>query len=306
MALLSSILTFIFITIVSVTGVYILTGLTGMFSLGQASFMALGSYVSAILVTKLGVPFVPACTIAVIVSVLIGFIVGLPTVRLRRDYISLVTLGFGEAITALLNQFTSLTGGASGYTGIPKITNLTIAGVSAFVCIALAAYFKNSKYGRQCIAVRNDELAAKAMGINAPRVKMIAFLTSVAVTAFSGCLYAFFTTYVDPTLFGWKKSADWIIMVFFGGSNSLTGSILGTFLLSGMPEVMRVLSEYRSVVYAVLVLLIINFKPTGLLGEWELTIKNLKALFSHKKPNDDGTISADTSEESNNDVAVRS
>lgn len=268
--------------------------------------MALGSYASAILVTKLGVPFIPACIIAVIVAVLIGFIVGLPTVRLRRDYISLVTLGFGEAITSLLNQFTKITGGASGFTGIPKITNLWIAGGSAIVCIALAAFFKNSKYGRQCIAVRNDELAAKSMGINAPRVKMIAFLTSVAVTAFSGCLYAFFTTYVDPTLFGWKKSAEWIIMVFFGGSNSLTGSILGTFLLSGMPEVMRALAEYRSVVYAVLVLLIINFKPSGLLGEWEFTLRNIKALFHRRKPEDDDDNYSDTSKEIKNDGTIRS
>jgi len=289
-----------------VTGVYILTGLTGMFSLGQASFMALGSYVSAIMVTKLGVPFIPACIIAIVVAVMIGFIVGLPTVRLRRDYISLVTLGFGEAINSLLNQFTKLTGGASGFTGIPKITNVWIAGGSAIACIALAAFFKSSKYGRQCIAVRNDELAAKSMGINAPRVKMVAFLTSVAVTAFSGCLYAFFTTYVDPTLFGWKKSAEWIIMVFFGGSNSLTGSILGTFLLSGMPEVMRALAEYRSVVYAVLVLLIINFKPSGLLGEWEFTLRNIKALFHRRKPEDDNDNYSDTSKEIENDGTIRS
>ena len=288
------------------TGVYILTGLTGMFSLGQASFMALGSYVSAIMVTKLGVPFIPACIIAIVVAVMIGFIVGLPTVRLRRDYISLVTLGFGEAINSLLNQFTKLTGGASGFTGIPKITNVWIAGGSAIACIALAAFFKSSKYGRQCIAVRNDELAAKSMGINAPRVKMVAFLTSVAVTAFSGCLYAFFTTYVDPTLFGWKKSAEWIIMVFFGGSNSLTGSILGTFLLSGMPEVMRALAEYRSVVYAVLVLLIINFKPSGLLGEWEFTLRNIKALFHRRKPEDDNDNYSDTSKEIENDGTIRS
>jgi len=306
MALINSILTFIFITIISVTGVYILTGLTGMFSLGQASFMALGSYVSAIMVTRLGVPFIPACIIAVVVAVMIGFIVGLPTVRLRRDYISLVTLGFGEAITSLLNQFTKLTGGASGFTGIPKITNVWIAGGSAIACIALAAFFKNSKYGRQCIAVRNDELAAKSMGINAPRVKMVAFLTSVAITAFSGCLYAFFTTYVDPSLFGWKKSAEWIIMVFFGGSNSLTGSILGTFLLSGMPEVMRALAEYRSVVYAVLVLLIINFKPSGLLGEWEFTIRNIKALLHRRKHEDDNDNYSDTSKEIKNDGTIRS
>lgn len=283
MALLVTNLTFIFISLVSVAGVYILTGLTGMFSLGQAAFMAIGAYASAIMVTKFSVPFVLAAIIAIVISVGVGVIVGLPTVRLRRDYISLVTLGFGEAITALLNQLTTVTGGASGYTGIPKVTTLQLAAGSAVVAVALAAFFKTSKYGRQCIAVRNDELAAKAMGINVPRTKLIAFLMSVAVTAYSGVLYAFFTTYVDPTLFGWKKSADWVIMVFFGGSNSLTGSILGTFLLSGLPEFLRFLKEYRSIIYAVLVLLIINFKPKGMLGEWELTPKNIKRLFKRNK-----------------------
>jgi len=109
-----SILTFTLISVIAVTGIYVLTGLTGMFSLGQAAFMAIGAYVSGYLVVKLGVPFVLAAIIAVIISVMVGYIVGLPTVRLRRDYISLVTLGFGEAITALLNQAQSITGGALG------------------------------------------------------------------------------------------------------------------------------------------------------------------------------------------------
>ena len=126
--------------------------------------------------------------------------------------------------------------------------------------------------------MRGDELAAKAMGINVPKIKMNAFLLSVAVTAFSGCLYAFFITYVDPTIFGWKKSADWVIMVFFGGVNSLTGSVVGAFILSGLPEVLRSLDQYRSIIYAILVLLIINFKPSGIFGEWELSPRNLKAL----------------------------
>lgn len=271
MQLYISILTLIMISLISVTGVYVLTGLTGMFSLGQAAFMAIGAYVSGILVVNAGVSVPLACMAAIAVSVLVGFIIGHPTVRLRRDYISLVTLGFGEAITALLNQSISLTGGASGFTGIPQKTTLTIASLSAVACIFIVAWFKRSKYGRQCIAVRSDELAAKAMGINVPRIKMTAFLLSVAVTSYSGCLYAFYTTYVDPTLFGWKKSAEWVIMVFFGGVNSLTGSVAGTFILLGLPELLRPLYNYRIIVYAVLVLIIINFKPAGLFGEWELS-----------------------------------
>jgi len=278
-----SILTFTLISVIAVTGIYVLTGLTGMFSLGQAAFMAIGAYVSGFLVVKAGVPFVLAAIIAVLVSVIVGYIVGLPTVRLRRDYISLVTLGFGEAITALLNQTQSITGGALGFSGIPKITTLPLALISAIVCIVLVSYLKNSKYGRQCIAARSDELAAKAMGINVPRIKMTAFLIAVAVTSYAGVLYAFFTTYVDPGIFGWKKSAEWVIMVFFGGVNSLTGSIIGTIILTGLPEVLRFAADYRTVFYAVLVLLIINFKPTGLFGEYELSVGNLFKRLSGKK-----------------------
>jgi len=278
-----SILTFTLISVIAVTGIYVLTGLTGMFSLGQAAFMAIGAYVSGFLVVKAGVPFVLAAIIAVVISVIVGYIVGLPTVRLRRDYISLVTLGFGEAITALLNQTQSITGGALGFSGIPKITTLPLALISAIVCIVLVSYLKNSKYGRQCIAARSDELAAKAMGINVPRIKMTAFLIAVAVTSYAGVLYAFFTTYVDPGIFGWKKSAEWVIMVFFGGVNSLTGSIFGTIILTALPEVLRFAADYRTVFYAVLVLLIINFKPTGLFGEYELSAGNLLRRLSGKK-----------------------
>ena len=265
-ALVSNVLTQVFITLIAVAGVYVLTGLTGMFSLGQAAFMAIGSYVAAIL--------------AVVGATAIGYLIGYPVVRLRRDYISLVTLGFGEAIAALLNRMTTLTGGASGLTGIPRLVGLPLAAISAAVAIALAAFFKTSKYGRQCIALKGDELAAKAMGINVTRIKMIAFLLSVALTSYSGVLYAFYMSYVDPTGFGWKKSADWVIMVFFGGVNSLTGSTLGAFILSALPQALRGLQNYRYVIYAVLVLLILNFKPSGLLGEWELTPRNIKETFA--------------------------
>ena len=163
--------------------------------------------------------------------------------------------------------------------------------LSAVVVIALIAMFKGSKYGRQCIAVRSDELAAKAMGINVPRVKMVAFLISVAFTAYGGCLYAFYTAYVDPTLFDWRRSAEWVIMVFFGGVNSLTGSILSTFVLSGLPEMLRFLQNYRAIIYAVLVLLIINFKPSGLLGEWELTPAGVRRLIKASRGRKHGEVS---------------
>ncbi len=281
-ALVSNILTQVFITLIAVAGVYVLTGLTGMFSLGQAAFMAIGAYASGLLVLRAHLPIALACVLAVVMATGVGFLIGYPVVRLRRDYISLVTLGFGEAIAALLNRMTFLTGGASGLTGIPRTVGLGITAVSAVVVLALVAFFKNSKYGRQCIALRGDELAAKAMGINVTKVKMTAFLLSVALTSYSGCLYAFYMSYVDPTGFGWKKSADWVIMVFFGGVNSLTGSTLGAFILSALPQALRSLQSYRYVIYAILVLIILNFKPSGLLGEWELSPRNIRALFTKR------------------------
>ena len=282
-ALISNVLTQVFITLIAVAGVYVLTGLTGMFSLGQAAFMAIGAYASGLLVIRAHLPIPLAMLLAVLLATVVGYLIGYPVVRLRRDYISLVTLGFGEAIAALLNRMTTLTGGASGLTGIPRTVGLGVTAVSAVIAIALVASFKTSKYGRQCIALRGDPLAAQAMGINGTRVKMIAFLLSVALTAYSGCLYAFYMSYVDPSGFGWKKSADWVIMVFFGGVNSLTGSTIGAFVLSGLPQVLRSLQNYRYVIYAVLVLIILNFKPSGLLGEWELTPRNVKRLFAGRK-----------------------
>ena len=276
MRLFLSVLTQVCITLVSVCGIYILTGLTGMFSLGSAAFMAIGAYVSGLLVLKLGMNMYLALLLAIIAAVAVGYVIGFPVVRLRRDYISLVTLGFGESIAQLILLLSQYTGGAFGLIGVPRKVNVGFTVIAAALAIALTALFKTSKYGRQCIAIKSDELAAKAMGINTSRVKMIAFLLSCGLTAFAGCMYAFYVGYVGPTDFGWKKSADWVIMVFFGGVNSLTGSIFGGAFLTFLPQYMQSLNKYRYIVYAVLVLFILNFKPNGIFGEWELTPRNMK------------------------------
>lgn len=289
MKLFINVMTQASITLVAVSGIYVLTGLTGMFSLGSAAFMAIGAYISGLLVMKAGLPLVLAFIVAIISSVIIGYLIGYPVVRLRRDYISLVTLGFGESVAQLLIKLSYFTGGANGLIGIPRKVTMWIAIGCAALSIAIVALFKNSKYGRQCISLKGDELAAKAMGINVTRIKMIAFLLSCALTAFAGCLYAFYMGYVDPTIFGWKKSADWVIMVFFGGVNSLTGSTIGSLILTALPQLMRSLESYRYIAYAILVILIINFKPNGVFGEWELTpsgiakmFKKIKSLFVKK------------------------
>jgi len=278
MGFISSIITFTLITCITVAGLYIMTGLTGMFSLGNAAFMAVGAYASGLLAVRLKVPFAIGLVAAVVAAVIIGFVIGFPIMRLRRDYLALVTLGFGEAIIATINQSVGITGGANGLTGIPKRTSLPLVLVFVVVAVWFAASFRNSRFGRQAIAVRTDELAAKSMGINVPRVKMRSFLVACSLTAISGACYAFFIQYADPTLFNWQKSGEWVIMVFFGGVNSLTGSIFATFTLMLLPELLRAVSKYRMLLYSALVLIVLNFKPDGLFGSWEIT-----DLFKKKK-----------------------
>ena len=280
-----SILTFTSITVVAILSIYVITGLTGMFSLGQASFMAVGAYGAGVMAVRFGLPLLPAMAVAILAGLFFGLIVGLPTIRLRRDYIALVTFGFGEAIIAILNNTTSVTGGAMGLVGIPQRTTLIGALVAAAVATILVRNFKYSRFGRQCIAVKNDELGAGAMGIPVYRTKLLAFLFAAALTASAGALYGFYTTYVEPSLFRWTTSAEWIIIVFLGGINSLTGAIVAAVLLTGLPEILRFAAEWRIVIYSAIVLIIINFRPSGLFGEFELPVwKTIRRLFRMKPP----------------------
>ncbi len=271
------------IALIGVLGVYLITGLTGLFSLGQAAFMAIGGYVSAVLIRNYNVPVVPAVALAIAAAMLAALLVGLPTVRLRRDYISLVTLGFGEAIVALLNNSANITGGAMGISGIPQLTTLPVVLVSVVVCLALVILYKNSKYGRQCLALRSDELAAKSMGIDVYRLKLITFLFAGALTGYAGVLFGFYTTYLEPAAFNWIISAEWTIIVFVGGVNSLTGTVLATILLTWLPEFLRFASEWRVAIYCVIVLLIVNYRTAGIMGEHELSPKTLRRLFGRTK-----------------------
>lgn len=279
MEYLASTLTFTGIALVGVLGVYMVTGLTGLFSFGQAAFLAIGAYVSAVLFKNLHFPLPLAALVAMATGLAAGLLVGLPTVRLRRDYISLVTFGFGEAIIAVLNNTTNITGGATGLSGVPQRTSFFLVLVSVCVCLAVVISYKNSKYGRQCLALRNDELAARSVGINVERLKLVTFLIAAVMTSYAGVLYVFYTTYVEPGAFGWVISAEWLIIVFVGGVNSLTGAVVATVVLTGLPEFLRFASEWRIAIYCIIVLLILNFRPSGMFGEHEISFRWLRHLF---------------------------
>jgi len=266
-----SILTLTGITMIGVMGTYMVTGLTGQFSFGQAAFMAVGGYVSAMLTLRFGLPFPVVAVLGAAAATLAGWLVGLPTVRLRRDYISLVTFGFGEAIISVLNNSAQLTGGAEGLVGIPKRVDLPLVLISVICCLFLVACYKNSRYGRQSLALRTDELAARSMGIDVNRMKLVTFLFASAITGYAGVLYAFYSQYLEPGYYNWTVSAEWLIIVFVGGINSLTGAMLSALVLTTLPELLRFASAWRILIYCVIVLLIINFRPNGIFGDWEIS-----------------------------------
>ena len=176
-----------------------------------------------------------------------------------------------------------VTGGAMGISGIPQLTTLPVVAGSVVVCLTLVILYKNSKYGRQCLALRSDELAAKSMGINVYRLKLITFLFAGALTGYSGVLFGFYTTYLEPAAFNWIISAEWTIIVFVGGVNSLTGTVVATLLLTGLPEFLRFAAEWRVAIYSVIVLLVVNYRTAGLLGDRELTFGGIVRFFGGKR-----------------------
>jgi branched-chain amino acid transport system permease protein len=271
------------ITTLGVLGTFVLTGLTGLFSLGQAAFMGLGSYTAALAVVKYGIPFPVAVLLAVLLSVGVAYAIGFTTLKIRQDFFALVTFGFGEALRAVMDESVKYTGGAMGFSGVPQLTTPGLAFGSLAVAVWLIHNVRRSKFGRDCLSIRTDELAAQVVGINSFAHKLKVFMLGAGLSAFAGALMAFFTTYVEPAMFGWMQSAIWIIMVFFGGRDSLTGTIIGATMLSALPEVLRFASEWRVLIYCVIILLIINFRPAGLFGRWELSFAGLGAKLRRSR-----------------------
>ena len=266
----------VLILMIGMLGVYVLTGLTGMFSMGQAAFMAVGGYTAAMLAKFGGYPLIVTLPAAVIVGSLFGFLIGIPAVKLRRDYVAVVSLGFGEALVGFINNSASLTGGSLGMTAIPRYTNKTMIIIIFVIIVAFIWNLKRSRFGRQCIAIKSDELAAASMRINVAQIKLMVFTLAGAISALGGALYVHTTGYLDSAAFGWDQSSMWIIIVFFGGVNSLSGSIFAGILLGLIPEILRFSNEIRIVIYCIIVLFIVNFRPQGLFGETELTYATIK------------------------------
>ena len=258
-----------------VLGAYLMTGLTGLFSLGQGGFVLIGAYTAAVAYLKFHLAFPVAIALAVLVGSVIGFLIGIPTLRLHRDYFLLVTFGFGEMMRAAVLHLAQLTGGALGIAGIPQLVGLPMILLSIAVITFFIANLKRSRFGRNCIAIRDDELAASLMGINVSGHKMKVFILSSAITSYGGALYAFVIMFIEPNLFNWLESAKLIVITFVGGVNSITGAIISSMIYYSFGEFFRFVDVWRDVLLALAVLLVTIFRSQGIFGSWELSPRRI-------------------------------
>lgn len=280
---LTSILIFTGINLISVLGMFLLMGLTGLLSFGQVGFMAIGAYVTAISYMRFGLPFGVGLLLGVGVSLLVGLLIGTVTLKLRNDYFALATYGFAEVIKNVLIYFSGYTGGSMGVFGIPAIVTLPMVAVIFVAALVLCRNFKVSKLGRNSLAIRNDELAAKVMGIDIFKHKLFVFLLSAVFGSIAGSLFAFSTYYIEPNMFNWSKSVELIVIVFFGGINSLTGVVFAGIALTLLPEILHFGAEWRMVIYTAIIIVTMIYRPTGLFGRWELSLPQILAAFKGRR-----------------------
>lgn len=264
------------IDIVLAVSLNLIIGVCGQFSLGHAGFMCIGAYSGAI-ITKM----MPNLTglllgllVGIVISSLAALVVAIPTLRLKGDYLAIATLGFSEIIRIIVLNL-EITNGAAGLTNIPKMTNWTIAYIAIVLSLVIIIHFGTSSSGRACISIREDEIAAEAMGINLTKYKCIAFIIGAALASVAGGLYASYFRVIKPELFNFNKSVDVLIIVVFGGIGSMTGSVIAGLLLGIITLVLQSFAQVRMILYAVAIVAIMIFRPEGLLGTSEFTFSGL-------------------------------
>jgi len=274
----SGILTMICINIIMAVSLNLATGFLGQLVLGHAGFMSVGAYAAALFTMYSGLPTMISFPIALViggaVAALFAIIIGIPALRLRGDYLAIITLGFGEIIRVLVLNI-PVTGGAAGLSGIEPLTTFPYVFFLAVLTVAIIFAFIKSRHGRAVIAIREDEIAAEASGINTTYYKLLAFVFSAVFAGIAGGLYAHNLCVLDPGKFDFNYSIEFLIMVVLGGMGSITGSVIAAIALTILPEALRDFSSYRMLLYSIILICVMLFKPSGLMGQYEFSITRL-------------------------------
>jgi branched-chain amino acid transport system permease protein len=264
------------INIVMTVSLGMVNGFTGQFSIGHAGFMAVGAYTSAMITTVwlhtstanpwVGYPvFIVALLAGGLLAAAAGYLVGAPSLRLKGDYLAIVTLSANELIHAALNA-TEAVGGPRGLGGIPKFTTLEVVFVFAIVSVVLMRNYLFSSHGRSMKAVRDSEIAAESTGINTTRQKVFVFVFSAFFAGVSGGVFAHLLQFIDPSSFTFVKSLDYLIYLYVGGATSISGAIVGAAIFTVLPELMRGLQSWRLVIYPLVLILTMIFRTEGIMG----------------------------------------
>jgi len=288
-----TILTFIAIQAIVACGLNVIVGYAGQISLGHAAFFGIGAYSSALLTTKAGLTFWAALPLVILITGSIGLVLGMPSLRLREDFLAVTTIGINFIVESVF-LYVPFFGGALGLGGIPSITLLgtRLRGPKfLYLCLVLLGLvllisrrFTKSWAGLACFALREEETAASSMGVSPIRFKLLAFVLGTAMAGMGGALYAHLMRFISATDFGFPLSITLMSMVVLGGIGTLWGPVIGALILGVLPEVFRPLIDYRMLLNAAILLLMIRFQPAGLLGEGSL----LRRLFRRKGETSNG------------------
>ena len=272
------------ISIISVSGVFAMTSLAGMFSLGQASYMSICAYLTFCMAKFMNLPIIVTAILGVIACGLVALIVSLPTLKLRRDYFALMTVAFGQMVSSIVILLGDWTNASIGFSKIPKVKGLVwIILAVTVVIVFMVRNLKYSRFGRMCIALKTDEIAARSFGIDVYKLKIKIYVLASMIAGVAGVCYGLRNRVISPDAFDWSASSEMQILLFFGGTNSLTGSVISAAALKVLPEFLKGiklggvdLQNFKTVIYCLLIIVIINFRTQGIMGERELSIAGLR------------------------------
>lgn len=279
-----TVLRLVCINIILATSLNITVGNLGQITLGHAGFMSIGAYGAALFMKAGFVPGLAGYIISLflggILACLVGIIIGIPALRLKGDYLAIVTLAFGEIIRVLIEYF-DFTGGAQGLSGIPKMKSFDLIYVITCICVFCMYSFMTSRHGRAILAIREDETASEASGVNTTYYKTLAFAISAFFAGIAGAIYAQNIGVIDAKVFDYNKSFDILVMVVLGGMGSFTGAVISSTILTIVPELLRSFSSYRMIVYSLVLIAMMIFRPEGLLGRREFMLSKVLRLVSN-------------------------
>ena len=270
------------INIILAVGLNLIVGFSGQFSLGHAGFMAIGAYAAAIIGSKSPTygAFFGAMIVGALLSGAVALLVGIPTLRLKGDYLAVATLGVSEIIRIFIINGGSLTNGAAGILGIPNFTTWQMVYFFVVITTIATLNFLRSPIGRSTLSVREDEIAAESVGVNTTKIKIIAFVFGAITASIAGSLQAGFIGSVVPKDYTFINSINVLIIVVFGGLGSITGAIVSAIVLGILNMLLQDVASVRMIIYALALVLVMIFRPGGLLGTWEL---NLSRFFKKSK-----------------------